>query len=235
MMKMPDWPCIVFLCYLLIFLPWLAFRSGRRFRAAMSGKAPDSPKQREAIWYSTIISQSLMFAMAWLAGGTFGFQIFAWPRLSPNHFAAAAAALIGLLTLRAVVRATRSEDERRNMVVYYLAPRSSREWRLKGLTVLVASISEEASYRGVGFAILWFSVGSALIAALICSIAFAAAHSIQGWKSMLVIFSIAIVMHALVYYTETLVLAMIVHAIYDFIAIFSIYKESLRLNLGRPT
>ena len=121
------------------------------------------------------------------------------------------------------------------MIVYFLAPRTTREWVLKSITVLAASISEEAAYRGVGFAILWYWTGSALLAALICSIAFALAHSIQGWKSMWVIFGIAVIMHGLVYYTETLVLAMIVHAVYDFIAIYLIWKESLRMNLNSPS
>ncbi len=50
------------------------------------------------------------------------------------------------------------------MVDYSLAARTPREWQLKTVMVLIASISEEATYRGVAFQILWYSSGSALFA-----------------------------------------------------------------------
>lgn len=231
-MHLPGIPSLVFLAFVLIVWPLLAIRSGRRFRSHNKNPTLESKQGREAIWVSTIVMQSLMFAFAWLVARGFDFEIFAVPAVRPGHLAAAAIALAGLLVLRALSRAVRTDEERRSLVVYYLAPRTGREWQLKTVVVLIASISEEAVYRGVAFQILWYSLGSALVSALICSAAFALAHWIQAWKSMLVIFGIAFVMHGLVYFTDTLVLAMIVHAIYDFIAIYLIWKESLRLGLN---
>ncbi len=96
---------------------------------------------------------------------------------------------------------------------------------LKSIVVFCASIAEESAYRGVGWAILSYSTGNHLLAAMICCLSFALAHWMQGGKSMLVISLIAGIMHGLVGYTESLVPAMIVHGTYDFIAIYLIAIE----------
>ena len=74
--------------------------------------------------------------------------------------------------------------------------------------------------------ILWYVFGSPWPAVLICALGFAAAHWSQGWKSVLAIFLIALVAHALVWFTNTLVLMMIVHAAYDFIAGYLIARDA---------
>jgi len=92
--------------------------------------------------------------------------------------------------------------------------------------VLVASVAEEAAYRGVGMSILWYSLDNPWAAALLCATAFALALWVQGWRSAIAIFQIALVLHALVEVTGTLVLAMAVHAIYDFVAGSRIAREA---------
>jgi hypothetical protein len=61
--------------------------------------------------------------------------------------------------------------------------------------------------------------------------AFALAHWVQGWKSGAVIFAMALVAHALVALTGTLVLKMIVHAVYDFVAGAQIAKQARAYDL----
>ena len=112
------------------------------------------------------------------------------------------------------------------MAVYAWAPRSPREWALWTGTVLIARVAEEAAYRGVGMSILWYSLGNPWIAVLISAVAFAMAHSTQGWKSAVTIFGLALVMHALVAYTGTLVFAMVVHGTYDLIAGYGISRTA---------
>ena len=81
-----------------------------------------------------------------------------------------------------------------------MLPRTPGEWA--GYTAMcgVAGDAEEAAHRDVVVAILWHSLGSFWAAILISPIAFAVAHSVQGWKSGVIIF------------------AMVVHALYDVIA-----------------
>jgi membrane protease YdiL (CAAX protease family) len=96
---------------------------------------------------------------------------------------------------------------------------------------VIAGVSEEAAYRGVLTQVLWHELGNPWIAVFVAAIAFAIAHALQGWKSTLIIFVIACVMHALVWLTGTLVIAMVVHATYD-LAVPTIRR---RISPERPT
>jgi len=118
------------------------------------------------------------------------FTIFKPPGLVFPAVAASLSALVVCLLIRVMVRRTTTETERQNMVVFALAHRSWRQWILKVVVVLPGSAAEEAPYRGVGWQILSYSTGQYQAAALLCSAAFALAHWIQGWKSMLFIFTL---------------------------------------------
>lgn len=174
--------------------------------------------------------QLLLLSLAWRVGSGFDFEIFALPRCGLPEVAAAAMALAACLGLRALIRAGLSESERRKLMVYQLTPRTGAESALRSAAVLVASVAEEAAYRGVGFSILWYTLGNGWIAAAVSAIAFAVVHAVQGWRSVGWIVLFALVLQGLVVYTDTLVLAMAVHAIYDVIAGRQIGIEARRLD-----
>ncbi len=220
-MTVPGTPSIVFLCYLLFFLPWAAFRSRKRVEAM---KGAYTPRSREAIWIGTLLSQGVLLTLAWLVGRGFDYEFFALPALGVRHAGIAVLALAVCFGLRALSRAVRSPDERKSMAVYAWAPRSSKEWTLWSAAVLLASVAEEIAYRGVGMSILWYTFGNPWVAVLIMALAFSLAHVTQGWKSAAVIFAVALTMHALVALTGTLILAMVVHALYDFVTGYGIAK-----------
>ena len=223
-MHLPGAPSLLFLFYIVAFLPWLAIRSARRLRQIESSGQPAPPRQ--AIWTGTILSQAVLLILAWLVGRGFRYRIFAVPPFETRHLLAALAALALCFVLRWISRIVRSPEERRRMAVYRWAPRTEQEWVLWTAAVLLAAVAEEAAYRGVGLSILWYALGSPWPAVLISSSAFALAHWTQGWKSAATIFCVALVMHALVALTGTLVFAMIVHAVYDFIAGYSISRTA---------
>ncbi len=223
-MNIPGLPSLFFLVYVLLFLPWISFRSARHLRAAASGQVPAIP--RRSIWISTFLSQAALLALTWLVGRTFSYRIFAMPAPRALHVLLACAAVAACIVLRWISRAIRTPDERRKLAVYAWAPRSREEWLLWTGAVLLASIAEETAYRGVGMSILWYATGSQWIAILAMSTAFALAHSTQGRKSAAIIFLIALVMHALVAFTGTLVYAMIVHAVYDLATGYSISRTA---------
>ena len=219
-MTVPGTPSLIFLAYLLLFLPWVALRRSSRLRGA--GSIPP----RRTIWTGTLSSQIALLFLAWMVGRTFGYEPFAGFELKRESVAAALLAIALCFVLRAISRSIRSADERRKMAVYAWAPRTPIEWVLWIAAVLVASVAEELAYRGVGMSILWYSLGNPWVAVLISASAFAVAHSTQGWKSAAIIFGVALVMHALVAYTATLVFAMIVHAVYDLIAGYGISRTA---------
>jgi membrane protease YdiL (CAAX protease family) len=229
-MQLPGTASLIFLVYLLGVLSWAGIRSARRLRDARASDAVEPLPSRQAIWIGTLASQSVLLVLAWLTGRGFDYRIFALPSLGAREIGAALVALAAFFGLRAISRALRSEEERRAMTVYRLAPRTASEWSAWTTTVLVASVAEEAGYRGVGMAILGYSLGDPWLAALISATAFALAHWTQGGKSAVVIFAMALVMHGLVAFTGTLILAMAVHAVYDFVAGYRIALEARRFE-----
>ena len=225
---MPGGPSLLFLAFLLGFLPWGAVRSRRKMRSALERPGPGSRSERLVIWANTLFAQGLLLLLAWLAGRSFGFRFFA--PAGPRSLAAAAAALAICFGLRALARAWRTEDERRKLVVYRLAPRSAVERGVFVLMALVAAVAEEIAYRGVGVAVLTFWSGEPIVAVLVCSAAFAIAHALQGGKSVVIILGFAFVMHALVAVTGSLVPAMAVHFVYDLAAGLAIARQAASLD-----
>ncbi len=223
---MPGPPSILFLAYVLFVLPWAAFRSARMLRTV------NALPSGELVWIQTIVMLALLFGLAWFVGTGFGYDPFAPPaKLGLREWGATAAALLACFAVRAIARATRPAAERRSLLVYRIAPRTPRQWALWALTIVAASIAEETAYRGVGMQILWYMLGTPWMSALICAVAFGLAHAVQGTRSAVLVTIIGLVMHALVYITGTLLLAMLVHAVYDFVAGYWIAREAQTMSL----
>jgi membrane protease YdiL (CAAX protease family) len=231
-MILPGWPSLILLAYTVVLLPLAAIRTGAVIRQTRTSSG-QLPLSRQMIWIQTLVSQSVLFVLALVAASSFGYQIFWIPRLAPRDFGAAAVALIVCLFIRVVAKTIRSADERRDLLVYALAPRTWKEALAYTATIGIASVAEEAAYRGVLTVVLTFMTGAPDAAILISAAAFAVAHAAQGVKSGVMIFAIALVMHGLVAVTGTLVLAMAVHAVFDAISAALIAREARELH--RPT
>lgn len=231
-MQFPGVPSLVFLGFVLLYLPWAALRSRHRLATlrAGGGGGAGRPLSREAVWASTAVSLLILLALAVLVGLSFGYDFLARPALDGRVLAATVGAFVACLLLRQVVRASRSDEERRRLMVYVIAPRTPREYALWALACVLAGVAEETAYRGVGMATLWYALGNPWVSALILAAAFAAAHAAQGWKSGLAVFGIALVMHALVQFTGSLLPAMLVHATYDLVAGASIARTARRFD-----
>jgi membrane protease YdiL (CAAX protease family) len=233
-MSLPGAPSLFFLAYLFVVLPWAAFRSARVLSAARAAAGAGGPEtagpSRESIWIRTVVNLGLLLVLSWFVGRSFDYSIFASPALGLREWGWAAGALGVTLLLRQALRALRPEEERRRLLVYFLAPRTSREWTWTVVAMLFAGVAEEAAYRGVAMNILWYGLGNPWLSAVLCAIAFALAHWMQGWKSGAFIFVLALVFHGLVALTGTLVLAMVVHVVYDLIAARWIARDAATLR-----
>ena len=229
-MQFPGAPSLVFLVFVLLYLPWAALRSRRRLSELRAGSGAGRPLSREAVWTSTIVSLLVLLLIAVLVGRSFDYDVLARPAWGWQVLAATLGAFAACLLLRQAVRAMRSEEERRRLMVYLIAPRTPRERVLWALACVLAGVAEETAYRGVGMATLWYALGNPWASALILAAAFAVAHAAQGWKSGLAVFGIALVMHALVQLTGSLLPAMLVHAAYDLVAGAIIARDARRMD-----
>lgn len=193
-----------------VLLPALCVRS--YFRLKTGAPFPGKPR----IFLQTLVMHALLFALAF-----FTWRAFDLPLLPPYAVAVKDLAL-GLVTLVVFVgcmyplwkRKVAAKDER----TYRIMPKSAGELRWWAAVSLSAGFVEEIVYRGVLFGILIYWLKNWWAAAILCALVFAVSHSIQGWKSAVIIFFISLAFQGMVYVNGTLYVAMAVHAIYDFIA-----------------
>jgi membrane protease YdiL (CAAX protease family) len=144
-------------------------------------------------------------------------DLFAIPALGLREIGIGLAAFAVLLLAIPVSQRLQPPEERRKQLIYTLAPRNAKEYAGFAALSVLAGIAEEAAYRGVAVWILAPIVGFAP-AVFLSAAAFTVAHAVQGGRSMGVIFGIALVFHATVELTNTLVIAMAAHTAYDLVA-----------------
>ncbi len=207
-MTVPGPAGFVFLLVFLVLVPWGAYRSRARLQAIT--ELPRLTYLRNVVW-----QQVAFLALALLT---------AWQEKLPirigrlDPFAVAVAvALTAAVTfaLRPVwERKVRENDPR----LALFAPGSELERRWWIGVSIAAGISEEVVWRGVVLGLLWWLTGSWVAAAVVSSVVFGVAHSLQGWESAAAIGAIAMGMALFVRWADGLALAMAMHAAYDIVA-----------------
>ena len=210
----------IYLAYVLVLLPWVAFKSARVFNRQVRLAGPVAGLPLERIYANTIAMLVVLFALSWVTARSFQSErlIFAVTHIGTRELLAGGAALLFQFAMMYANLITRSPDERRAMAINWLVPRTRAAKLLYSATSIAAGVAEEAAYRGVLVWILAYALGSTWPAVIVSATAFAFSHALQGWKSVVVIFIMACSMNALVWYSGTLVIAMIVHAAYDLAA-----------------
>jgi membrane protease YdiL (CAAX protease family) len=225
----------VFVLYVFLLVPRGALRSRRRLRAAAapgaSGGHPALPS-RTHILLGTLFTLVVLFVVSMATARVLHADLFFLPPLGAREWAAAGAVLGLALLARSVSQALRPEAERRARAHGPLVPHSRQEWLLFLVCALAAGVAEEAAYRGVAVWVLSDWLGHPWPAVLLSAAAFTAAHAVQGRQSMLVVLCLALLLHALVWFTDTLVLAMLVHAVYDVLAGTLARRSALRAPAG---
>jgi membrane protease YdiL (CAAX protease family) len=216
-----------YLFLLCLVLPGLAWLS--RFRLKAMDAAGTYPTAKRT-YAASIVQLVLIGGFAWWVGRELSFDLFATPVLGARDWFAGGVVLAINLGLMSLSSRWRTDDERRTMFVYKLAPRSASDIALFVLVAIAAGVCEEIAYRGVLFRLLEAMIGSAWPAYIIAMLAFTAAHAVQGLKSAVAILLMTILFHALVAFTGTLVIAMIVHTVYDVLAGLATRREAIALE-----
>jgi len=200
----------VFVLLTTLVIPLSAMQSAKRVR--QPGAIPD----RKSLLVSVLIQQVILIAFSLLAARAEHLALFPAAHFGLPQGGMAAtflAVFLGTLPMRWNWRTT---DQKRRML--WRIPNQPSELGGWLLISLGAGISEELLYRGVMFQ-LWLRVlGSWWPAALICTVAFALAHSIAGWRSVGIIAVMALATHFIVQATGDLYTAMGIHFLYDLLA-----------------
>jgi len=192
-----------------VLIPLLAVKTSRKLLTR-----DYQPRQKQFI---AIILQLLIFAAfsIWVARSE-DIDLWARPKDWLKALMVSAPVLFAMTAFMAP--RWRRNVEKREWKIYYFMPRTSREKALWAGVSLFAGFSEEIVYRGVMFSLLWTLLDSPMAAALIVAVVFSFSHFMQGWKSMLLIFAIALGFQTIYYLTGSLFPGMAVHFLYDLTA-----------------
>ena len=196
-----------FMVLALIVMPALGVASYIRIR---SGK-PLPPKARR--YRSMIAFQLLLLLITVLAAREAGVTLLGSQFPGPVAWLIAGVYFIFLaLRLRRAWPKLSSERRERARIVLPDHPSLMRMWVVISA---LAGIAEECAYRGLAFRFLTANHGSVALALLLCVGSFGVAHLAQGWRGVLGTSVIAVAMHAIVFLTQSLYLAIVIHAAYD--------------------
>lgn len=201
---------IMLLLFVGLVLPLLIVRSARRL-----GSGP-LPIARPRFFRQTIAFQLFVALLsAWVAW-THGILSLPLPQQPLTAWGTAALLYVVMLTTLKLRWKGRSAAAKQRL--YDILPRTTGEFGLYVIVCIVAGVGEEFIYRGVLTALLQRITGITIVTIVTLSLSFAAAHAMQGLRSVGGIFVIALACHALVWITQSLVPIMVVHFAYDLTA-----------------
>jgi len=193
-----------------VFLPILIIKSARRL-----GTRP-LPISRTRFYRQTIIFQLFIAALAaWTAytHGILAMPLPQWPLLGWS--AAAVMYVVTVLTLKLRWPSRSAASKQR---LYDILPHNSGEMVPYVFVCIAAGIAEELVYRGVMTELAQRLIGIEMVTIVAVSISFAAAHATQGLRGMIAVFGIALICHALVLLSQSLIPVMVFHFAYDLTA-----------------
>ena len=193
-----------------VFLPILIIKSARRL-----GTGP-LPISRPRFYKQTIIFQLFIAALAAWTSYTHGILTMPmpqWPLLGWSTAAVMYVVTVLTLKLRWASRSAASKQR-----LYDILPHNSGEMVPYVFVCIAAGIAEEFVYRGVMTELAQRLIGIEMVTIVAVSISFAAAHATQGLRGMIAVFGIALICHALVLLSQSLIPVMVFHFAYDLTA-----------------
>ena len=206
-----------------LWLPYLAIRTAQRLKSR-----PYPPKKT---YFKSVVLQLLALGLfSYFIARDNWIPIFPPKMPAAEHWALGAAVLVALVLF--MRPKWRKAVEKRGRRTWLVMPRDRTERLLWAACSFGAGISEEITYRGVMFTLLWRITGSAVVAAFVMAAVFGISHFMQGWTSVAIICGIALAMQGLAWVSGSLYVSMAVHAIYDLIAGFTYGR--LGEELGYP-
>ena len=202
---------VLFVSYVGVLVPLGSWRSMHQIRSASRATI-----DRRQLYLSAMIAQALLFILAWMTARA--------EQLRPLAVGRIGAGAIGIGVLWVAVKFARfsmvmsrpgAYDKR--PVLRALAPGKPADYLPFTVVCVMAGLGEELAYRGVLFQLLTEWVGGWWIPALAVAIVFGAAHFAQGEKAAAWAGLLGLGNQVVVLVTGTLWVAIVAHAVSDFI------------------
>ena len=201
---------LAFLFLITLYVPFAAIRGARKM------SKPGGKPTRAQLLVSVFVTQAMMLVIALVVAKVERVRLFPAPSFGWKNVALTLGFLVPTLATIPWRWSWRSVEDKRRML--YLLPNRTSDLGWWLLVSLAAGIGEEIVYRGVMAALWQRVVGSWWPAILVCSVAFAVAHWVQGLRTVGVITVFAIGNHLIVRACGDLYTAMAIHFVYDLLA-----------------
>lgn len=200
---------LLFAILFTVVVPVIVLRAARRRRTRAMPPAG-------AVFRSILVQHAFILAVSIFVARREWIPLYVAPDRWLVAIALAIALTAGLvLAMRPMWRRAVDRDDPR---IQLFTPRTTGERALWVVVSVAAGVTEEVAYRGVLWVVLERLIGSPVLAAVLASVAFGVAHAPQGWRGIVVVTAVALVMHVLVRATGSLLAPILVHVAYDIIA-----------------
>lgn len=196
----------LFLVFMAVIMPALALFSKKQLDAGFV-----LPRIR--FYLESMFFQGIILSFAVFIASRENIALTGAPPPEPVHLALGAGILVAGLAVMWVSLKWSSHAllER----AFMIAPETYQEKLTWIFVSAIAALTEETAYRAVLFALVEDLVPSMWVAVLITSVLFALAHLAQGWASAGVVLGYAIAFQLLYITTESLLVPVLAHFLYD--------------------
>ncbi|MBI4750192.1 MAG: CPBP family intramembrane metalloprotease [Acidobacteria bacterium] len=204
-----KWLFFGFTC---LFLPWMAYQSRKGFK----NLDPETLRHfsRVGSYISSIIILLVLLALSVGTAWSHGLE------LIPIHIFTLRALVAFVILLSSVLTLLRIflPVAVREPVLRYIIPTTKAEFVWFSALSLLAGLAEEIAFRGVLTSLLQQSWDSYWLATLVSALMFGLAHLLQGVRGVVVAACFGLVNQLVTGWTGSLLVAIVVHALYDIIA-----------------
>jgi membrane protease YdiL (CAAX protease family) len=219
-----DFPTLLFLYWVVLFMPLMAWVSYRKVKA---GQTLPPKTERFRLGFGLLIVTALM-ALAAAQQQSISIPLHA----DCTSLVFAIAILTGLLLGIARNRHKQPAEHRERIRLLY-APANLTEFGWASAAGIAAGIAEEIAYRAVLYELVavWAGYGVSLV---VCVVLFVLAHLPQGLRGAIGVGAMAIIFHILYVLSGSLLPGIVLHALYD-VGLFAILLADERRQLALHT
>lgn len=211
-----DGPTVFFFAWI-VATPLLAYLSYRKIR---SGKPLSPVRKRMAAGVSVL----LIITLSALQAGASNHVSF---RARISAGAVAFGGFLLSVLVYAVWKTLKRKPERAAQSRRLFGTSTPAELTWAMALALTAGVGEEIIFRGVLYQLLERQFGNVMIAAVLCVVIFAVGHATQGLKGIVFSAYLAICLHYIVIVFGSIIVAMIVHTLYDAALFAMLYQRKV--------
>jgi membrane protease YdiL (CAAX protease family) len=193
-------------------MPWLSYVSFKNIHK-LEAAGPNIHISKRSIYVQSIAMQGGLCVAAYFTAKSENITI---KLFAPVTFYAILAGSLFLVIALAFAGFSHKNKQNKESTLRHILPENTTDRLFWIAAVLIAAFCEEYIYRGVLYQVLLpLTNESMILSALISAVVFGFGHGTQGERAIMQIIPFALGFHLIVYLSDSLLIAMIVHFIYN--------------------